>query len=46
VSFDKTADQYLAKQRALLQQYKNATTPDQRAAIRDELQDNRTAFLA
>ena len=46
VNFDKTADQYLAKQRALLQQFKNATTPDERAAIRQELQDNRTAFLA
>jgi hypothetical protein len=46
LNFDQTADKYLMKQRMLLLKLKNATTPEQRAAIREQLQDNRQAFLA
>ena len=46
LNFDQTADKYLAMQRALLMKLKNATTPEEREAIREQLQDNRQAFLA
>jgi hypothetical protein len=46
VSFDVTADKSLASQRLLLIKLKNATTPEEREAIREQLQDNRQAFLA
>jgi hypothetical protein len=46
LNFDQIADKYLAEQRKLLKEYKAATTPEQRAAIREQLQDNRQAFLA
>jgi hypothetical protein len=46
LSFDQVADKYLQKQRMLLLKLKNATTADERAAIREQLQDNRAAFLA
>ena len=46
VSFDKQRDQYLQQQRQLLIKLKNATTDAERAAIRDQLQANRTEFLA
>jgi hypothetical protein len=46
LNFDQTADKYLAQQRQLLLKLKNATTTDQRQAIRDQLQQNRQAFLA
>jgi hypothetical protein len=46
LNFDKTADAYLLRQRMLLLKLKNATTPEERAAIREQLQDNRQAFLA
>jgi len=45
ISFDATRDKYLAEQRALLRKLKGATD-DQRAAIRQQLQANRDAFLA
>jgi hypothetical protein len=45
LNFDKLADKYLMKQRMLLIEYKNATSPEQRAAIREQLQDNRQTFL-
>lgn len=45
VNFDKNADKYLLKQRALLTRFKNATTPEDRSAIREQLQDNRQTFL-
>lgn len=44
-SFDATRDRYLAQQRALLAQLKNAT-PEQRQALRQQLQENRESFLA
>src|SRR5947209_19850650 len=45
LNFDATRDAYLAQQRALLAQAKGATA-DERAKIREQLQDNRAAFLA
>ena len=45
VGFDVVADKYRAEQRALLKKLKDAT-PEQREAIRKELQANREAFLA
>src|SRR5438552_1128245 len=45
LNFDATRDAYLVKQRDLLKQLR-AATPDERAAIREQLQDNRAAFLA
>jgi hypothetical protein len=45
VSFDKTRDKYLAEQDLLLIKLKNATTPEEREKIREQLQDNRQAFL-
>jgi hypothetical protein len=45
LDFDQTRDKYLADQRALLQQLRDATD-EQRTAIRAELQANRGAFLA
>ncbi len=44
-SFDKTRDKYLAAQDLLLKQLKNATTAAEREQIREQLQDNRQAFL-
>lgn len=46
LNFDQVADKYLQKQRRLLLKLKNATTDAERAAIREQLQDNREAFLA
>jgi hypothetical protein len=46
IGFDQTRDGYLAQQAVLLAKLKNATTPQEREAIRDLLQDNRQAFLA
>ena len=45
ISFDKTRDTYLAKQGLLLIKLKNATTAEEREKIREQLQDNRQAFL-
>jgi hypothetical protein len=45
VGFDKTRDAYLAQQAILLAKLKNATTPEEREKIREQLQDNRQAFL-
>jgi hypothetical protein len=45
INFDQVADKYLAHQRLLLLKLKNATTAEERAAIREQLQDNRQAFL-
>jgi hypothetical protein len=46
LSFDQTRDKYLLQQHLLLVKLKNATTPEEREAIRDQLQDNRQDFLA
>jgi hypothetical protein len=46
LAFDQVADKYLMQQRMLLLKLKNATTAEQREAIREQLQDNRQAFLA
>jgi hypothetical protein len=46
LAFDQVADKYLQQQRMLLLKLKNATTADQRQAIREQLQDNRQAYLA
>lgn len=46
VSFDQTRDKYLAEQAVLLAKLKNATTAADREAIRQQLQDNRQAFLS
>jgi soluble cytochrome b562 len=45
VSFDKARAQYLAQQNLLLIQLKHATTAAERQQIREELQENRQAFL-
>ena len=45
VNFDQVRDKYLAQQKALLTQLKAATTPAERDQIRQQLQDNRQAFL-
>ena len=45
VNFDQVADKYLEHQRMLLLKLKNATTDAERAALREQLQDNRQAFL-
>jgi hypothetical protein len=45
VSFDQTRDKYLAQQAVLLAKLRNATTPAERDAIRDQLQTNRQDFL-
>ena len=44
--FAATRDIYLAEQDLLLAQLKTATTAAERAQIREQLQDNRKAFLA
>ena len=44
--FAATRDIYLAKQDLLLAKLKTATTATEREAIREQLQDNRQAFLA
>jgi hypothetical protein len=46
LNFDQVADKYLQQQRQLLLKLKNAATDAQRAALREQLQDNRAAFLA
>lgn len=46
LSFDQQRDQYLQQQRQLLIKLKNATTDQEREAIRDQLQANRREFLA
>jgi len=46
VDFAVTRDKFLAKQDLLLLKLSNATTPAERERIRDQLQDNRDAFLA
>ena len=45
IGFDQARDKYLAKQDLLLIKLKNATTPEEREKIREQLQDNRQAFL-
>jgi hypothetical protein len=45
LGFDQVADKYLQKQRVLLLKLKNATTAAERTAIRQQLQENRQAFL-
>jgi hypothetical protein len=45
LSFDKTRDKYLMQQHLLLIKLRHATTPEERAAIREQLQDNRQEFL-
>jgi len=45
-AFEIKRDAYQTTQKDLLAQLKNAPTPEQRAAIRAQLQDNRLAFLA
>jgi hypothetical protein len=45
VGFDQTRDKYLKAQDLLLQKLKNATTVAEREKIREQLQDNRQAFL-
>ena len=45
MTFDATRDKYLAQQKALLAQLKGAT-PEERQALRQQLQENRDAFLA
>ena len=45
LGFDQTRDKYLAQQNLLLIKLKNATTPEEREKIREQLQDNRQAFL-
>ncbi len=46
VDFAVTRDKFLAKQDLLLLKLSNATTPAEREQIREQLQDNRDAFLA
>jgi hypothetical protein len=46
VDFAVTRDKYLAHQDLLLLKLSNATTAAEREAIREQLQDNRQAFLA
>jgi hypothetical protein len=46
VSFDKTRDKYLAQQRLLLVKLKDASTPEERDAIRQKLETNRDSYLA
>ena len=45
LSFAVTRDKYLAAQNLLLIKLKNATTAEEREKIREQLQDNRQAFL-
>jgi hypothetical protein len=45
LDFDQTRDQYLRQQRLLLIRLRHATTPEERQAIREQLQDNRQQFL-
>ena|SRR5690349_2819197 len=46
LNFDQIRDQYLREQHLLLIKLRKATTPEERQAIRDQLQDNRTSFLS
>lgn len=45
VSFNALRDRYLLKQHLLLEKLRHATTQEEREAIREQLQDNRQAFL-
>jgi hypothetical protein len=45
VSFNALRDKYLLRQHLLLEKLQDATTQEQRSAIREQLQDNRQAFL-
>jgi hypothetical protein len=45
VNFNALRDKYLLKQHILLESLQNATTDEQRDTIREQLQDNRQAFL-
>ena len=45
INFDAQRDKYLLQQHLLLEKLKNATTKEEREAIREQLQDNRQAFL-
>jgi hypothetical protein len=45
VGFAVSRDKYLAEQDLLLLKLSNATTPEEREKIREQLQDNRQAFL-
>lgn len=46
VSFDQTRDKYLAQQRLLLVKLKDASTPEEREAIRQKIETNRDSYLA
>jgi len=45
VNFNALRDKYLLKQHLLLESLQNTTTQEQRDSIRQQLQDNRQAFL-
>ncbi|SRR5258708_760692 len=45
LSFDQVRDKYLMEQRLLLIKLRHATTPEEREAIREQLQQNRQQFL-
>jgi hypothetical protein len=45
LNFDKVRDKYLMEQRLLLVKLRHATTPEEREALREQLQDNRQQFL-
>ena len=45
IGFDQTRDKYLVEQDLLLIKLKHATTEEEREQIREQLQDNRQAFL-
>lgn len=45
VTFDQTRDKYLRQQHLLLIKLRKATTPEERQAIREQLQENRQDFL-
>jgi hypothetical protein len=46
MTFDQTRDKYLQQQQLLLIKLRQASTPDQREQIREQLQGNRQEFLA
>ena len=46
LNFDNISDKYLQQQRVLLLKLKNATTAEEREALRAKLQENRQDFLA
>jgi hypothetical protein len=46
LNFDQTRDSYLETQKKLMIEMRQTTTADMRKQIRDQLQDNRQAYLA